>query len=77
MIDLTRNDTYHKLFRAILTDGKKVFINPLGPRIFIKTCHHIPRISGKFLAILPLCVQKSVEKNYSILTITSCVYFEE
>ena len=53
------------------------YFNPLGLRIFIKTCQHVPRISGKFRAILHPCVKKSVEKNYSILTITSCVYFED
>ena len=49
----------------------------LRPQDFIKTCHHVPRISGKFRVMLPPRVQKSIEKNYSILTITSCVYFEE
>ena len=50
---------------------------PIRPQDFIKTCHHVPRISGKFRAILPPCVKKSVEKNYSILTITGIGYINK
>ena len=34
-----------------------------GPQDFIKTCSTVPKISGKFRAILLPCVKKSVEKT--------------
>ena len=55
----------------------KVKMDPLGTRILLKHVPLFPGFLAIFFVILPSCVQKSVEKNYSILTITSCVYFEE
>ena len=53
-----------------------IFINPLGPRILLKHAPLFPGFLANFDRFYLLC-SKICRKNYSILTITSCVYFEE
>ena len=53
-----------------------IVINPLGPRILLKHATMFPEFLPNFEQFY-LVFKNLYKKNYSILTITSCVYFEE
>ena len=76
-LEVFYNLAFEKNVRSMLdTTMKGVYFNPLGPRILLKHATMFLGFLANFERFYLLVLKKS-RKNYSILIITSCVYFEE
>ena len=65
------NERIYALFTV-----RHIMLNPLGPRILLNYAPLFPGFLANSSDFASLC-SKICRKNYSILTITSWVYFEE